>query len=269
MKLTLLILFLLFSYSCAHKKSGYHELHKIVQGTHRSQENIIRNTYRHPVETLDFFEIKPNHKVVEVNPSGGWYTEILGPYLKDSGELYLAAFSASSKRSYAPRLNAKLKKMTQDKTLFGKIHFTVFEAPDNLGPIAPDNSVDRVLTFRNIHNWMKDGKAQEAFKTFFKALKPGGVLGVVEHRAKPNKKQDPKAISGYVREDFVIDLALKAGFEFIAKSEINANYNDNSNHKKGVWTLPPSLRLGDKNKSSYLAIGESDRMTIKFIKPLK
>ena len=134
--------------------------------------------------------------------------------------------------------------------------------------IAPENTLDRVLTFRNVHNWMADGMAKEAFEKFFKALKPGGILGVVEHRALTNKAQDPKAKSGYVREDYVIDLAKSVGFEFIAKSEVNANYNDKKNYPKGVWTLPPSLR-GEKGKESlYQAIGESDRMTVKFRKPL-
>lgn len=258
--------------ACSHtrghrgKHSSY-KLSKAADSTHRTEKNRVRNVYRNPVKTLQFFEVEPRMKVVEVSPGGGWYTEILGPYLKKHGELYLAIFSQDSKRSYAPGLNKKIKEMTAQKDLFGKVNFTVMEAPNAIGPIAPDNSVDRVLTFRNVHNWMKDKKAKEAFQAFYKALKPGGILGVVEHRAKTNKKQDPLAKSGYVREDYVINLAESVGFEFIAKSEVNANYNDSANHPKGVWTLPPSLRLKDKNKAKYLSIGESDRMTVKFRKP--
>jgi predicted methyltransferase len=269
----ILMVFILILSGCSHKRAHHkkNKLRKIVSSDHRSEKNINRNVYRNPVDTLRFFEVQPEMTVVEVSPGGGWYTEILGPYLKDHGELYLAIFSENSKRSYAPRLNKKIKEMTKDKNLYGKIHFSTMEAPDAIGPIAPDNSVDRVLTFRNVHNWMKDGKAKEVFQSFYNSLKPGGILGVVEHRAKMNKKQDPKSKSGYVREDYMIDLASSVGFKFVSKSEINANYNDSSNHPEGVWTLPPRLKLGQKDKmhSKYLALGESDRMTIKFIKPKK
>ena len=256
---------------CAHKGGHYnkHRLKKISHAKHRSEKNILRNNYRHPVETLSFFGVKPDMKVVEISPGAGWYTEILAPYLKSDGELYLAIFSDKSKKSYAPKLNKKIKKLLTNKKIAGKIHFTTMESPNHIGPVAPNNSVDRVLTFRNIHNWMKDGKLEESLKTFFKALKPGGVLGVVEHRAKMKTKQDPKAKSGYVREDYVIKMALAQGFEFVAKSEINANYNDSTKHPKGVWTLAPSFRMKEVNKAKYLAIGESDRMTLKFKKPIK
>lgn len=273
-KLVLYVLSISFILSCSHHKndkSGFfnkYKLNKIANGSHRSEKNINRNIYRHPVETLTFFEVEPNMKVVEIGPGGGWYTEILGPYLKEKGELHFTIFSEKSNRSYAPKLNAKIKEMTSNKDLYGKVSFSVLEAPIEIEDIGSENSFDRVLTFRNVHNWMKDGMAKEAFEKFYKALKPGGILGVVEHRAKANKKQDPKALSGYVREDFVIDLAKSVGFEFIAKSEINANYNDSANHPEGVWTLPPSLRLKDKKQSFYQAIGESDRMTIKFRKPV-
>lgn len=269
MKNVIIISSLILS-SCAHKGALHNKnkLERVSNASHRGEENIVRNSYRNPVETLSFFEVEPDMKVVEVSPGGGWYTEILGPYLREEGELFLAIFSEKSKRSYAPRLNEKIRKLTSNKNLFGKVHFTVMESPMAVGPVAPDNSVDRVLTFRNLHNWMKDGKLDEALKAFYKALKPGGILGIVEHRAKSNTKQDPKAMSGYVREDLVIKYAKKQGFEFLAKSEVNANYNDGTIHPKGVWTLPPSLRLKEKNIDKYLAIGESDRMTIKFRKPI-
>lgn len=268
MKLLLTGLITLLIISCAqHSKLKKDSLESISSGEHRSLKNKIRNTYRNPVETLKFFEVKPEHNVVEISPGTGWYSEIIGPYLQAKGKLYLSIYTENSAKSYAARLNKTIKEKTNNKNLYGDVEFTYFEAPGTIGPIAPRESVDRVLTFRNVHNWMKAEKADEAFKAFFTALKPGGILGVVEHRVRGNKKQDPKATSGYVREDYVIGLALKAGFKFVAKSEINANYNDNSNHPKGVWTLPPSMRLKDKNRNKYLAIGESDRMTLKFIKP--
>lgn len=264
-----LILSLFFLVSCSDKyqsKKEFSLLDKTVNSEHRSEKNKVRDVYRNPVETLTFFEVKSDMKVAEIAPGGGWYTEILGPYLKKNGELYLTRFSESSKRSYAPRLNEKLKNAVLDKNYYGKTYFSVLETPDAIEEIAPQNTLDRVLTFRNVHNWMKDGKAEVVFKEFYKALKPGGILGVVEHRAKMNQPQDPKAKSGYVREDYVIKLAQAAGFEFVAKSEINANYNDSSDHPEGVWTLPPSLRLKDKDRAYYQAIGESDRMTLKFVK---
>ncbi len=252
--------------ACAHHSFSQKDIEKISNSNHRSEENRLRNKFRHPAETLAFFEVKPEHTVVEIGPGGGWYTEILGPLLKDNGKLYLAIFSETSERSYAPKLNAKIKEMTKDKSHYGDVEFTVLEAPKHIGPVAPQGSADRVLTFRNVHNWMKDDKGLEVFKSFYKALKPGGILGVVEHRASTKEKQDPIAKSGYVREDHVIELAKKAGFTLVAKSEINANAKDSANHPKGVWTLPPSLRLGDKDKEKYENIGESDRMTLKFVK---
>lgn len=243
-------------------------LDSVVKSEHRSVENKARDAYRHPIETLEFFEVRPNQTIVEINPGGGWYTEILGPYLKDEGTLYLAIFSEDSTRSYAPRLNKKSKEMTANKELYGEVHYTVMDTPKDVGPVAPAESADRILTFRNVHNWMADGSGVAAFTAFYDALKPGGILGVVEHRAKADKEQDPKALSGYVREDYVIDLATEAGFELVEKSEINANPKDTADYAEGVWSLPPSLRAKEKDDEKYLAIGESDRMTLKFKKPL-
>lgn len=242
-------------------------LQDTINAQHRSEESKARDTYRHPVEVLTFFDVQPDHTVVEINPGGGWYTEILGPYLKDEGTLYLAVFAEDSARSYAPRLNKKSKEMTANKDLYGEVHYTVMDAPHNVGPVAPPKSADRILTFRNVHNWMADGAAEEAFASFYTALKPGGILGVVEHRAKTDTQQDPKALNGYVQEDYVIKLATDAGFKLLEKSEVNANPKDTADYEAGVWALPPSLRSKVKDDEKYLAIGESDRMTLKFQKP--
>lgn len=242
----------------------------ILGGDQRSEQNKVRDVYRNPKRTLEFFGIKPGMTVVEISPGQGWYTEILGPYLKEEGTLYLSRFSEDSDREYYQNANKALfEKMSAHKDKYGKIEYTTFEPPKMMGPVAPANSADLLLTFRNVHNWMKVGKEKQAFKEFFSALKPGGILGLVEHREKLTKIQDPKAKSGYVREDFIIELAQSVGFEFISKSEINANYLDVANYPEGVWSLPPALRLKENNRAYYLSIGESDRMTLKFRKPIQ
>jgi predicted methyltransferase len=272
MLLKILFAFAIFGMtSCAPQsyKTKEMTLEKIVNSSHRSAENKARDKFRNPIKTLEFFEVKPEMTVVEVSPGKGWYTEILGPYLKDSGTLYLTLFSENSKRSYAAPSNKAVKKMTSNKKRFGKVNYTTLELPDDMGPIAPAGSADRVLTFRNAHSWANSGNGVKAFKTFFDALKPGGILGVVEHREPSSRKIDPKLRSGYMQEKHVIKIAEKAGFKLVAKSEINANSKDTADHVGGVWALPPSLRHKDKNKEKYMDIGESDRMTLKFVKPLK
>lgn len=249
-------------------KSELKSLQKIINANHRSQEHKHRDQYRHPEQTLAFFDVQPNMTVVEVSPGEGWYTEILAPYLREKGKLYAAHFSPDSLvQFHKDSLKAFLEKMQKQPQLYDKVEITALPTPNHL-PIAPENSADRILTFRNVHNWMKNGQAASVFSAMFNALKPGGILGVVEHRGNLLKPQDPQAKSGYVSEDYVIDLARNAGFEFLAKSEINANPKDTKNYPEGVWTLPPTLRLKNKDKEKYLAIGESDRMTIKFMKPL-
>lgn len=242
-------------------------LQQAINGEHRSAQHKSRDQYRHPEQTLTFFEVEPNMSVVEVWPGGkGWYTEILAPLLKDSGTYYAAQFSANSGTPYFTKNLKKFSdKINAKPEIYGKTIISTLQPPNHLD-IAPKNSVDRVLTFRNVHNWMKNDQADIVFKAMFDALKTGGILGVVEHRALAGSKQDPKAISGYVTEKHVIALAEKAGFKLVAKSEINANPKDTTIHSKGVWTLPPSLRLKEKDREKYLAIGESDRMTLKFVK---
>ena len=244
-------------------------LKDILNGDHRTPEYKARDQYRHPVETLTFFGIQPDMTVVEITPGGGWYTEILAPLLKDHGTLYEAGADPDSSSRNARRAAARFKeKMDSNKAVYGNVKLTVLAPPDKTA-IAPPGSADMVLTFRNIHNWMNDGYADDVFNAMYKALKPGGILGVVEHRGNPDIPQDPQARSGYVNQDYAIRLAEKAGFKLVASSEINANPKDTKDHPKGVWTLPPSLRLKDQDRDKYLSIGESDRFTLKFVKPEK
>jgi len=240
-------------------------LKQVIAGDHRSEENKARDQYRHPLETLTFFGIGPDMTVVEIYPGRGWYTEILAPYLKDSGTFYAAEHPGDPSYEAVQRsLQAFEQKMKDSPELYGDVKRTKLTKDVD---IAPPGSADLVITFRNVHSWMGSGTESEAFAAMFKALKPGGVLGVVQHRGDPSAAQDPKAGLGYVNEDYVIELAKKAGFELAEKSEINANPKDTKDYPDGVWTLPPSLRLGDKDRGKYVAIGESDRMTLKFVKP--
>lgn len=243
-------------------------LQQAVNGNHRSEKHTSRDSYRHPLETLSFFELEPEMTVVEIWPGGnGWYSEILAPFLKEKGLYYAAHFSASSDIPYFSKSLEKYRAKTKAQpAIYSHIKITSLHPPQQVD-IAPENSVDRVLTFRNIHNWMKSDQLETVFKAMYRALKPGGLLGVVEHRAPAKTEQDPKALSGYVTEATVIDIAEQVGFKFIARSEINSNPKDNTLHPKGVWTLPPTLRLKDQDFEKYLTIGESDRMSLKFAKP--
>ena len=242
-------------------------LQAAIGGEHRSPEHKVRDQYRHPAATLTWLGLKPDMTVVEISPSRGWYTEILAPYLKDNGMLYLAGFDRGSEVAYMKKLNALLdEKLAAKPEVYGTPTVTEL-APPNKMDIAPAGSADMVLTFRNVHNWMSAGTADGVFAAMYTALKPGGILGVVEHRADPDTEQDPQARSGYVTEAATIQMAEKAGFKFVDRSEVNANSKDTRAHPKGVWTLPPVLRLGDENREKYVAIGESDRMTLKFMKP--
>jgi predicted methyltransferase len=253
------------SLSYAAEKSS--SLHQVIKGEQRSIEHKHRDIYRHPEQTLEFFDVKANMTVVEIWPGEGWYTEILAPYLKDDGKLYAAHFSGDTDQAfYKKNLSEFVKKIKSQPKVYGKVELTVMQPPDSM-QIAPDGSADRILTFRNVHNWMGNDQAATVFNAMYKALKPGGILGVEEHRNSVLKPQDIHAASGYVSEDYVIALARNAGFEFLEKSEINANSKDTKDYPEGVWTLPPALKLKDKNRKEYQAIGESDRMTIKFIKP--
>jgi predicted methyltransferase len=238
------------------------KLKSVVAGDHRSERDKARDRYRNPVETLAFFGIRDDMTVVEIWPGGGWYTRILAPFLKDRGRLYLAAYEPGLVVRNAT--NTQREEVAAKPEVFGKPIFTVLEKGKY--DIAPPGSADLVLTFRNLHNWMDAGDAEEVMKAMYRALKPGGVLGFVEHRASPGA-QDPRAKNGYVAEDYTIKLVESAGFRLVARSEINANPKDTKDHPRGVWTLPPSFALKDTDREKYAAIGESDRITLKFVKP--
>lgn len=240
--------------------------HAILQGPDRTPAFVLRDAYRQPSATLAFFDVQPDMSVVEIWPGQGWYTEILAPYLS-KGKLYAAHFSKESKVKYF--LESRVffeEKLKAYPAIYGAVVMADFSPQMNQLSV-PDGSVDRVLTFRNVHNWLSSQNESEAFALFFKALKPGGILGVVEHRAKPGTSWEAMKGSGYMTESYVIALAEKAGFVLDGKSEINANEKDSADHPQGVWTLPPTLRMGDKDRGKYLAIGESDRMTLRFKKP--
>lgn len=242
------------------------KLQAIIASDHRTPSYAERDKYRHPIETLIFFGLKPDMTVVEIWPGGGWYTEILAPFLKDEGRYYAAHRNRDTDDERVRASIAKYEaKLAERPDKYSNVIVT--ELSRKKGNIAPAGSADMVLSFRNVHNWMKFGFERHVFKAMYEALKPGGTLGIVEHRADPDVFPDPQALSGYVHEEQVLAMAKDAGFEFLAKSEVNANPKDTRDHPKGVWTLPPSLRLKEQDRNKYVEIGESDRMTLKFVKP--
>lgn len=252
----------------AHGGHHHSAIDKAVNGKHRA-EHQARDKYRNPKQTLEFFGLKPHMSVVEIWPGGGWYSQIINPVVKNKGQLYAAHFHPyEGAPGYYQRSLTKFNEKVAKKDAFKNIKVTEFH-PTKALEVAPANSADMVLTFRNVHNWYmsEDDKGVEnSFKAFYKALKPGGVLGVVEHRLPESFDQVAYKRSGYMKQSYVIKMAEKAGFKLVASSEVNANDKDTADHPKGVWTLPPRLALGDQDKQKYVAIGESDRMTLKFIK---
>ncbi|MEO6688205.1 MAG: methyltransferase [Dokdonella sp.] len=242
------------------------KLHQVLAGAWRSDKNKARDQYRHPKQTLEFFGVKTGQSLIEITPGGGWYAEVLAPLLKGNGT-YIAAVAQPKKPAGedAQDKSALQKKFEGDVAEYGEAKTVEFDSKaPNLGTAG---SADTVVTFRNVHNWVMSDTAPLMFKAFFDVLKPGGTLGVVDHRAAADADLAKIKQSGYLPQDYVIKLATDAGFKLVAQSEINANAKDTKDYEKGVWTLPPTLDLGDKDKDKYLAIGESDRMTLRFEKP--
>jgi predicted methyltransferase len=242
-----------------------------IAGAHRSDRNKARDQYRHPKETLEFFGLSRDMTVVEIWPGGGWYTEILAPALRGTGKLYAAQYGSNPPFPYQrSEMESLARKVASAPDVYDEVTFTSLAFPDEL-EIAPRESADLVVTFRNVHNWFDPGYGQDAnrlaFVAMFEALKPGGTLGVVDHRWPDPATEDPLAASGYLTEERVIAYVEAAGFEFVDRSDINRNPRDTHDHPNGVWTLPPDLALGDRDRQKYLEIGESDRLTLKFVKP--
>ena len=239
----------------------------VLGGNWRVPQNAARDQYRHPEQTLTFFGLRPDQTVIEITPGNGWYSELLAPLLKDKGH-YVAAIVDPAISDYAKKSADSLKqKYAADPAHYGKVEVVAYS------PQAPvfgkPGSADTVLTFRNVHNWVDAGNEAATFKAFYEVLKPGGTLGVVDHRAKPGTTAKDNEKNGYLPTDYVVKLAQQAGFKLAGESEINANPKDTKDYPDGVWTLPPALVKGEQDKAKYLAIGESDRMTLRFIKPDK
>lgn len=244
------------------------KLANAVIAEHRSVDNKARDSYRNPAQTLSFLGIQSTMTVVEIWPGKGWYTEILAPFVKSgNGQFIAAGFPQNAGPQWRQNMQADYQQWLEQSPEYYDQVKIVELGPPSYWQIAPNDSVDAILTFRNVHNWLKGGYETNMFNAFFAALKPGGVLGVTDHRALADTDIETMKTSGYLTEKLVIDLALQAGFVLEATSEINANSLDNTHHPKGVWTLPPTLRLVEQDRDKYLTIGESDRMTLRFRKP--
>lgn len=242
-----------------------------MNGDHRSDKNKARNKYRHPIETLTFFGLEAEMTVMEIAPGGGWYTEVIAPAMRDTGVYVAASYDVEveGQAKYRYRQHkALLDRIAKQPEVYGEIKVATYSPPQSRNLWEKD-SVDMVLTFRSSHGWVREGMIDEVYSDFFKVVKPGGVLGVVQHRAPEDGDAASWAKKGYVPESRVIQAAEAAGFVLDASSEINANPKDLKDHDEGVWRLPPTLGLGDQDRKKYISIGESDRMTLRFIKPTK
>jgi len=240
-------------------------LQTAIANPKRAPGFVKRDAARHPQEELEFFGLRPDMTVVEVSPGSGYWTEILAPYLKAAGTYYVAVPPAKDPEAPKPGKDTFRAKLAADPDVYGRIILT--ELGLDHYTVAPAGTVDLLVTFRNLHNWVEGGYAPAALEGFYRALKPGGILGIEDHRGRNDVPQDPKADNGYVRQDYTIELAKKAGFEFVGSSEMNANPRDTKDWPKGVWTLPPTLAMKDKDREKYIAIGEADNYVLKFRKP--
>lgn len=247
--------------------AGELSLEQAVAAAHRSDASRARDAQRHPVETLEFFGLTPAMTVVEILPGEGWYTEILAPYLAAKGKLAVTSHGTEGANEYRRKSHeALMAKLDADPALYGAVERRVMWQGDGV-VLGPPGSADMVVTFRNTHNWINDGKLEAVYKACFDVLKAGGVLGIEQHRAPADADPAQSAAKGYVPEAYLIGILEGLGFKLAGKSEINANPRDTKDYPDGVWTLPPVLRMGDVDRERYVAIGESDRMTLKFVKP--
>ncbi|MDE2051659.1 MAG: class I SAM-dependent methyltransferase, partial [Gammaproteobacteria bacterium] len=238
----------------------------IIAGSHRSAADRSRDRYRHPEETLLFFGIRPNERVLQVWPESGWYTKIIAPLVRAKGGYLAGVMTPDPGSRFLQERSANYRRLLASRPdLYGSVKVAAF--PLDGGDVVPPGSVDMVLSFRDLHEWMALGDAQQALATIYRALAPGGVFGVVDNRGDPGVPQDPRAKSGYVRQDYAIRMIEAAGFRLVATSEVNANPMDTKSYPAGVWTLPPDYRLGNIDRGRYEGIGESDRFTLKFVKP--
>ena len=261
------ILFLLSLMLGCSNSSTDQLIDEVLKAEHRTPSYVERDKFRHPKETLLFFGLNPEQSIIEITPGYGWYAEILAPLIRNKGQYYYASLELHEKINpfFVKMENSFKEKMKKNPNVYDQLRWVHFNPKQP--NFSPDGPVDMVLTFRNVHNWAKAGTTKAMFDGFAKALKPGGILGVVEHRAKPGTSLEKQIQSGYMTEDYVIQMAEDAGFILEEKSEINANPKDSSDHPKGVWNLLPSLRgVADEDKANIISIGESDRMTLKFIK---
>jgi predicted methyltransferase len=238
---------------------------EVLTGDWRAPQNSARDVYRHPQQTLQFFGLRPEQTLIEITPGNGWYSELLAPLLKEHGQ-YIAAVVNPAASDYARKAADSLKqKFAADPAHYGKAQ--VIDYDPQTPTFGKPASADAVLTFRNVHNWVLADDAPAMFKAFYAVLKTGGTLGVVDHRARDGASVEAIKQSGYLPTDYIVKLAKDAGFELAGQSEVNANPKDTKDYAQGVWTLPPTFRLGDQDHAKYAAIGESDRLTLRFIKP--
>ena len=249
-------------------------LRTAITGEHRSSEKRARDAYRNPYETLTFFGLSEDMTVLEINATGGWYTEIIAPVVAGTGKYFATMWDPGTSEWARGAFNELAELIDADRELYGDAEVVAISG-DNFRPIEP-GSADLVLTFRNIHNWMTSGSIHEMLEMMYVSAKPGGHLGIVEHRGNPLIRQDPEAVSGYVNEGYTIRLAEEAGWQLVATSDINNNPMDDKDYEKRVWRLPPTLRylafegwpeVDEAQRIKSLAIGESDRFTLLFVKP--
>ena len=256
----------------APEAAATNKLSSILKSEHRSEANKLRDQYRNPEQVIEFFGVEPDDNVIEFWPGSGWYSEILAPYLKEAGAFFAATFdennlNSSDKRDvYWSKVAKKYKNKMSDAGLYGDVRFSTFDNSQLQGDV-PENEIDVALIIRSIHIWDEKGDLASGLGEVYRVLKPGGTLGIVQHRANAISELSAIAVDGYMDERYVISAAEKAGFKLVASSEVNSNFKDTKDYPKGVYTLPPTLAMGSTDREKYMKIGESDRMTLKFVKP--